>query len=127
MFFLSRTSNNLDDERKKLTEMLSGFRISYSEVTVIPLQILLWAPDVATREEFTLMIQGAGITEEELEREAGKTNRYSFILISKYSQALTQAQKGLPTLIYYVRMHAGMLLLQQNTALVIRHSDTYLL
>ena len=75
MFFLARTSNNLDDERKKLTEMLSGFRISYSEVTVIPLQMLLWAPDPATTEEFTLMIQGAEISQEELDKEQGKTNR----------------------------------------------------
>ena len=78
MFFLARTSNNLDDERKKLTEMLSGFRISYSEVTVIPLQMLLWAPDTATREEFTNMIQEAGISQEELDKEQGKTNRCSY-------------------------------------------------
>ena len=57
--------------------MLSGFRIGYSEVTVIPLQMLLWAPDNATTEEFILMIQGAGISQEELENEQGKTNRYS--------------------------------------------------
>ena len=57
--------------------MLSGFRISYSEVTVIPLQMLLWAPDPATSEEFTLMIQGAEISKEELDKEQGKTNRCS--------------------------------------------------
>ena len=55
--------------------MLSGFRIGYSEVTVIPLQMLLWAPDPATTEEFTLMIQGAEISQEELDKEQGKTNR----------------------------------------------------
>ena len=55
--------------------MLSGFRIGYSEVTVIPLQMLLWAPDPATKEEFTNMIQGAGISQEELDKERGKTNR----------------------------------------------------
>ena len=55
--------------------MLSGFRIDYSEVTVIPLQMLLWAPDPATTEEFTLMVQGAEISQEELDKEQGKTNR----------------------------------------------------
>ena len=77
MFFLVRTSNNFDDERKKLTEMLSGFRIGHSEVTVIPLQMLLWAPDPATTEEFNHMIHGAGISKEELDKEQGKTNRCS--------------------------------------------------
>ena len=77
VFFLSRTSNNLDDERKKLTEMLSGFRIDYAQVTVIPLQMLLWTPDIATKAEFTNMIQGAGISQEELDKDQGKTNRCS--------------------------------------------------
>ena len=32
VFFLSKTANNLDEERKNLTDMLARFRISYSEV-----------------------------------------------------------------------------------------------
>ena len=57
--------------------MLSGFRIDYAQVTVIPLQMLLWTPDIATKEEFTNMIQGAGISQEELDKDQGKTNRCS--------------------------------------------------
>ena len=93
MFFLARTYNNLDDERKKLTEMLSGFRISYSEVTVIPLQMLLWAPDTATRDEFTNMIQGAGISQEELDNEQGKTNRCSYSSSSSQATGLANKQE----------------------------------
>ena len=57
--------------------MLSGFRIDYAQVTVIPLQMLLWTPDIVTKEEFTNMIQGAGISQEELDKDQGKTNRCS--------------------------------------------------
>ena len=67
--------------------MLSGFRIGYSQVTVIPLPILLWTPDIATKEEFTNMIQGAGISQEELDKGQGKTNRCN-LLLQKNAQVM---------------------------------------
>ena len=75
VFFMSKNANNLDDERRSLTNMLERFRITYSEVTVIPLQMLTWTPDFVTKEQFGKMIAGAGIDEEELIREEDKTNR----------------------------------------------------
>ena len=47
---------------------------------MIPLPILLWTPDIATKEEFTNMIQGAGISQEELDKDQGKTNRCTLLL-----------------------------------------------
>ena len=47
---------------------------------MIPLPILLWTPDIATKEEFTNMIQGAGISQEELDKDQGKTNRCNLLL-----------------------------------------------
>ena len=75
VFFMSKNANNLDDERRSLTNMLERFRITYSEVTVIPLQMLTWTPDFVTKDQFGKMIAGAGIDEEELSREQDKTNR----------------------------------------------------
>ena len=48
---------------------------------MIPLQMLSWAPDIATKEEFGNLIKGAGVSQEELEREEGKTNRLEQRLI----------------------------------------------
>ena len=75
VFFMSKNANNLDEERIALTDMLSRFRITYSEVTVIPLQMLTWTPDFVSKEQFREMIAGAGVEEEELSREQDKTNR----------------------------------------------------
>ena len=52
------------------------FRISYSEVTVIPLQMLTWTPDLVSKEKFREMIAGAGLEEEELAREQDKTSSF---------------------------------------------------
>ena len=75
--------------------MLTRFRISYSEVqimglvmttiimmfcfvlqvTVIPLQMLTWAPDTLTMAAFSNLVSDTGVGEEELARESDKTNR----------------------------------------------------
>ena len=96
---LIRSSTNLDEERRRLTDMLTRFRISYSEVqimglvmttiiyhdvlyyrpvlqvTVIPLQMLTWAPDTLTMAAFSNLVSDTGVGEEELARESDKTNR----------------------------------------------------
>ena len=56
--------------------MLFRFRISYSEVTVIPLQMLTWTPDLVSKEQFRELMAGAGVEEEELAREQDKTNSF---------------------------------------------------
>ena len=56
--------------------MIFRFRISYSEVTVIPLQMLTWTPDLVSKEQFREMIAGAGVEEDELVREQDKTNSF---------------------------------------------------
>ena len=61
--------------------MIFRFRINYSEVTVIPLQILTWTPDFVSKEQFREMVEGAGVEEEELDREKDKTN--SFLRLSE--------------------------------------------
>ena len=55
---------------------MSRFRISYSEVTVIPLQMLTWTPDLVSKEQFRELMDGAGVEEEELTREQDKTNSF---------------------------------------------------
>ena len=95
---LIRSATNLDEERRRLTDMLTRFRISYSEVqmksisrttinspvlydrpvlqvTVIPLQMLTWAPDTLTMAAFSNLVSDTGVGEEELARESDKTNR----------------------------------------------------
>ena len=56
--------------------MIFRFRISYSEVTVIPLQMLTWTPDLVSKQKFREMIAGAGLDEEELAREQDKTSSF---------------------------------------------------
>ena len=56
--------------------MIFRFRISYSEVTVIPLQMLTWTPDFVSKEQFREMVEAAGVEEEELAREQDKTNSF---------------------------------------------------
>ena len=56
--------------------MIFRFRISYSEVTVIPLQMLTWTPDLVSKQKFREMIAGAGLEEEELAREQDKTSSF---------------------------------------------------
>ena len=45
------------------------------QVTVIPLQMLTWAPDTLTMAAFSNLVSDTGVEEEELARESDKTNR----------------------------------------------------
>ena len=45
------------------------------QVTVIPLQMLTWAPDTLTLAAFSNLVSDTGVGEEELARESDKTNR----------------------------------------------------
>jgi len=76
VFFLATKADQLDEETRNLTLMLSRFRIENSEVIVIPMAMLCWAADDTTRAEFNSLISDAGLEEADIQADMEKTNRY---------------------------------------------------
>lgn len=75
VFALGMQAHQLEEETRKLTNMLDRFRINASQVTVIPRAVLDWGASPHLKAEWDQLVDGANIPAEELEAEAEMTNR----------------------------------------------------
>ena len=73
VFSLANKSQELDLETRNLASMLSRFRIEFETVSALP--DVTKKAEAATKAEFDAMIDGCGVSEEELQDEREKTNR----------------------------------------------------
>lgn len=74
VFSLANKKDQLTEQTKSMAQLLAKFRIDYSDVIVIP--DIMEKAQAKTKEEFATIIHGMNISQEELQGEKDRTNRY---------------------------------------------------